>query len=286
MKGSYTYKPVQFFLITNSIMWASWLTAARLSYRPDGGPGRLISVLELVGFFSPFVTALWMIFTSKSAELKRNCYEKLIDLRLIKLWSIPAILLLMPAAAVVSIVLSHLFFGQSLGQLAIVKTSPFIAGMIPLQLLSFAAPLFEETGWRSYGVDSLRGNRTFFTATLIFGSLWAFWHCALFLVNNYYHNTLLRTNPLFALNFIVSLFPVAIIINWLWYSNEGSILTPVVFHAVANLQWLLQMGQIATCIETVVLIVTAMTIVGFNKEMFFSEFSARIGYFGQKIPSS
>ena len=113
MKGSYTYKPVQFFLITNSIMWASWLTAARLSYRPDGGPGRLISVLELVGFFSPFVTALWMIFTSKSAELKRNCYEKLIDLRLIKLWSIPAILLLMPAAAVVSIVLSHLFFGQS-----------------------------------------------------------------------------------------------------------------------------------------------------------------------------
>ena len=243
-------------------------------------------MLELIGFFSPFVTALGMLFSSKSTELKSNFHEKLLNLRLIKLWTIPVTILFMPAAAVISIVVSHLFFGQSLGQLAIVKTSPFIAGMMPLQLLSFSAPLFEETGWRSYGVDSLRSSRTFFTATLIFGALWACWHCPLFFVNHYYHNTLLRTNPLFALNFIVSLFPVAIIINWLWYKNKGSILPAVMFHAIANLQWLLQMGQIATCIETVVLIISAMIIVGFNKKMFFENFSAQIGYFGQKIPSS
>jgi len=90
---------------------------------------------------------------------------------------------------------------------------------------------------------------------------------------------LLRESPLFALNFIVSVFPAAFIINWLWYKNRGNIFTAVLFHGTANFQGILQMGQITKCIETAVLIVIAAWIVLSDKKLFFGKFPPRIGYF-------
>jgi len=281
MKESYTYKPVKFFLITNLIMWAAWLIAGYFSYRQGGGFNGLISVLGLIGLFSPFGTALWMIYTSKSAELKQNFQDKLLNLRLIKPWTIPAIFLIVPAVIVISVTLSHIFFSQPLDQLLMVKTVPFAAGIIPAQLLLVLAPIIEEVGWRGYGIESLRGRRSFLKVTLIFAALWAFWHGPTFFVRDYYQNMLLRTNPLFALNFIVSFFPAVIIFNWLWYNNRGSILTAILCHGVIDFQGMLQMGQIAKCIETILLIIIAIVIVSLNKKMFFGEFPVQIGYFGR-----
>jgi len=280
IKDSYTYKPVQFFLIAILFTWATWFTAAYLSYQPGSTSNRLFSILELLGLFGPLVAALWMIFTSNSKELKQNFFDKLLNLKLIKLSSIPAIFLIMPLAVVISVLISHLFFGRSLDQLRIVKLAP--SGLIPLPVMFFGAALLEELGWKGYGVDSLRGRRTFFKTTLIYAVLWVSWHIPLFFINNYYHNTLIRTNPLFALNFIVSVIPAAFIINWLWYKNSGSILTAILFHAMANFQGILQMGEVAKNIEAIVLIVFAIIIVTLNKKMFFGEFPAQIGYYGQK----
>jgi len=170
-----------------------------------------------------------------------------------------------------------------LDQLRIVKVAA--SGFVPAPVMFFGAALLEELGWKGYGMESLRGRHTFFKATLIFAALWTLWHIPLFFINNYYHNTLIRTNPLFALNFIVSVIPAAFIINWLWYKNSGSIVTAILFHAVANFQGVLQMGQAAKCIETIVLIVFAIIIVTLNKKMFFENFPAQIGYFAQKTSS-
>lgn len=264
--------------MANLITWIAWLTAAYFSYQKDGGP--IYSVLELVGLFGPLGAAAGMIFFSKSTELKRNFYERLLNLKLMKLSNLPAILLIMPAAVIISVLLSHLFFGQSLDQLTFAKTASYNAGLVPVPVMFFGAALIEELGWKGYGVDSLRGPRTFFTATLIYAGLWIVWHLPLFCINHYYHHTLLRTHPLWALNFLVSVVPAAFIINWLWYKNSGNILTAVLFHAMANSQGILQMGQIAKCIETVVLIVIAVIIVCLDKKIFFGKFPAQIGYFG------
>jgi membrane protease YdiL (CAAX protease family) len=166
-----------------------------------------------------------------------------------------------------------------------VKQAPFFAGIIPAQLLLILAPVIEEVGWKGYGVESLRGKRSFLTVTLMFAALWAFWHGPTFFVNGYYQNMLIRTNPLFALNFIVSFFPATIIFNWLWFKNRGSILTAVLCHGVIDFQGMLQMGQIAKCIETIVFIIIAIIIVSLNKKMFFGEFTAQIGYFGENSSS-
>lgn len=262
-------------------MWAAWLMVGYYSYRPGGGPQGLVAALELVGLFSPLGVALWMIFSSKNKQLMRDFYDKLFDLKRIELWTIPAALLIVPSSIVISVWLSHLFFGQPLGQLAMART-PFVAGIIPAQALLILAPVVEEIGWKGYGMESLRGRRTFFTATLIFAGLWAFWHGAMFFVRDYYQNTLIRENPLFALNFIVSFFPATIIFNWLWYKNRGSIVTAILCHAVIDLQGMLQMGQVAKCIETVLLTLAAAVVVWCNKKVFFAQFPTQIGYFGER----
>jgi uncharacterized protein len=286
MKESYSYKPFHFFLGALGGTWAIWFTAAYFSYQQSDFAKGLYSILELAGLFPPMAAALVLIFSSHSTELKQNFCERLFNLKLIKLSSIPALFLIMPAAAVISVALSHVFFGQSLDQLGFAKAASSTSGLIPIPVMFFGAPLLEELGWRGYGMDSLRGRRTFFVASLIFAGLWTCWHTPLFFIHNYYHNIVLTTNPLLALNCIVSIPPMGFIINWLWYKNKGSILTGVIFHAVANFVYgYLSMGQVAKCTMTVVLIVIAALIVRLDRKIFFEEFPAEIGYFGHDAPS-
>lgn len=281
MSGTFTYKPVRFYLITNIAMWTAWLIPAYLSYRPGGGPAGVISLFEIIGLFTPMATALWMIYSSGSPELKRNFVDRLVDLRLIRLWTVPAIFLIIPAAIVVSVWLSHIFFGEPMSQLAMVKGSPFVSGIIPAQVLLVLAPIIEEIGWKGYGLESLRGRRSFLAATVIFAALWAFWHGPTFFVHDYYQNMLVRTNVWYAVNFVVSFLPIAIIFNWLWYTNRGSIVTAILCHGVVDFQGMLQMGQVAKCIETAVLFVVAGVVVARNRKIFFDAFPARIGSYGR-----
>nr|HPM43284.1 CPBP family intramembrane metalloprotease [Candidatus Omnitrophota bacterium] len=168
---------------------------------------------------------------------------------------------------------SHWFLGRSLGQLDVANMASHAVGIVPLPVMFFGAAFLEEVGWKGYGMDSLRGKRTFFTATLLYSFLWVFWHIPLFFINNYYHNTLLKTDPILAVNFIASVIPAAFIINWLWYRNGRSIIAAVLFHVTANLQGILQMGQTAKCIETVILSIFALAIVLLDKDVFFKDFS-------------
>ena len=280
MERPCVYKPVRFFFVANLITWATWCGAAYFSYQQGDVAKKWFSILELAGLFGPLCAALWLILASKNAGLKRDFYARLFDLRSIKLSTLSAVFFMMPLVVVLSVFLSHLFFGQSMDQLHFAGTIHAASGLVPLPAMFFGAALTEELGWKGYGMDSLRGERTFYAATWIYVGLWAFWHIPLFFIHNYYHNTLLRTHPLFTLNFFMSILPAAFIINWLWYRSKGNILAAVLFHAVVNCQGLLEMGQTAKCIETVALIVIAILIVGFNKEMFFEKFPAQIGYFG------
>lgn len=285
-KKLYSYKPVQFFLIAYSITWVAWFTAAYFSYQQSDQAQLIQAILQPLGLLGPPCAALWLIFTSNSRELKGNFIDRLSNLRLIKLSTIPALLLIMPAAWIISAWISYLFFGQSLTQLTITNLISFSAGLMPVPVMLYGAAFLEEVGWRGYGVDSLRGKRTFFTVTLIFAALWALWHTPLFFINGYYHNLILRENPLFALNFYLGVFPVAFINNWLWYKNSGSILSGFIFHAVANTVAFLQLTQIAESLQTVVLTIFVIGFVILNKRLFFSEFPTEIGYYGKETQPS
>ena len=115
-------------------------------------------------------------------------------------------------------------------------------------------------------------KHNYFVATLIFAFLWAFWHFPLFFIKDYYQYQLIHSNVWFAINFMVSIFPMAINISWICQKNGGSIMAAIIFHFIINLsQEALEITQITKCIETIVLTFVAAFIVLSNKKMFFDK---------------
>jgi membrane protease YdiL (CAAX protease family) len=267
MKEACVYKPFKFFLITYLITWSSWFLAAYFSYQE--GSESVYVLFMIPGLIAPSATALCLTVMTKNQDLKKNYLNKLINFRIIRPSTIPAMLLIVPVAIAISILIS-LSLGLSADQFNFSEGFSFSAGSVPALLVLFFAAIFEELGWRSYAMDSLQTKHNYFTATFIFAFLWAFWHFPLFFIKDYYHYNVLHENLWFAVNFIVSVFPMAFIIGWFCQRNRGSIIAAILFHFIINLsQEAWQIDQITKCIETGILIIIAIAIVLLNKEMFF-----------------
>jgi uncharacterized protein len=144
--------------------------------------------------------------------------------------------------------------------------------MAPTLLVLILAATFEELGWRGYFVDSLSARYSYFKATLIFAGVWALWHFPLFFVNGTYQNEIGMENIGYAVNFILSVIPMAFIINWVYRSNRNSITAIILFHFFINLsQEALNITQATKCIESGVITVFAVIIVLLNKSVFFEK---------------
>lgn len=269
MKEGYVYRPFRFFFITFLLTWVTWFIAAFFSYQKGM---ELYQILFMVpGLLAPLIAAVIMIFSSKNKELKKDFLDKLLNLKRIKLSYIPVILLLMPISVLLSILLS-LLFGKSIHQFSFSNEFSFSAAGVPVLLILFLASTFEELGWRGYGMDSLRSKFTMLKATILFAVFWVLWHLPLFFINGYYQNELWNTNIIYVVNFFISVLPLAIILNWLYYKNNRSIIASISFHFIANLSAeAFQMEQFSKCIQTVVLLVISIIIIIKDKEFFFDK---------------
>jgi len=260
------YKPAQFFLIAYGITWTFLFAAAYFSYH--GGAEGLLGLLMFLALCGPFGAALVMFHKTGSPELWADYRDRLFNTRRIDPRTLPVILFLIPAVMIAAIGIS-LLFGKSPGQFTILLGSSFMTlpGLIGL----FAAPAFEEAGWRGYGVDSLRSRSTLFVTSLSFGILWMVWHTPLVFISGLYHNTLL-SSWLYTANFFVSVLVLAFIINWLFYRNNRSVIACFLFHLSTNIAMSFIMAeQFTKCIITVLLFIVAVVIVVADRKLFFED---------------
>jgi membrane protease YdiL (CAAX protease family) len=223
------------------------------------------NLFALVGLFGPFTAALIMTQRSHNAALKKDYKDRLLNLRRIRPEYLPAIFLLMPFALLLSTWLS-LFFGRPASQF---NFSGGLATMLPIILV---APPFEELGWRGYGMDSLRSKYNLLKATLIFAIVWAIWHVPLFFANHSYQHGLWTTNVVYVINFFVSVFPAAVLTNWLYYKNDRSIVVAILFHMMLDLtSEAFQTEQLTKCVVTVVLLAISAIVIVTNRQFFLDE---------------
>jgi len=261
------YKPIKYFILTFLFSWIFWVTGAYLSYYKDEYSTYVLFLLFGLGV--PFTISLLFILSSNDQSTIFLFLKKLFDFRMIKLSTLPKLFLIMPATMFFSILIS-LLFGESTEQFQFSEGFSFSARFFSIVILLLLAAAFEEIGWRSYAMDSLLVNRNYFKATLIFGLLWSLWHLPLFFVKDYYHYDLVQENLLFAVNFLISVIPLAFILSWVFKENNSSILAAIIFHFFINVtQEAFKVTQITKMIETIILIILAAIIVFQNQEMFF-----------------
>ena len=269
MNETITYKPKQFFILIFAVTWTFWFAAPYLGDPINSDP--IFLMFMLAGLFTPFTTALYLIFISKNDALKSTFSNKLFNTKLVKWKTIPLFLILFPASIIISVLISTIF-GYSFDQFTIADEFSFSIGGIPTLLVLLLAACFEELGWRGYAVESLNNKFNYFEATAIFGILWSLWHLPMFFIPESYQAELLQEDFILVINFFVSIIPLAFIISWFCKKNSGSILGAILIHSVVNLsQEFFLVSPYTKCIQTLILIVIAAIFIIVDRNVFFGD---------------
>jgi uncharacterized protein len=270
MKPSFIYHPITFFLSCFFLSAALWLFAAYISLQES--MQYLLFPLVLGGMSCPTISALIMLAQSKNKSMSSDFFQRL-SFKKIKLRFIPIVLLLMPCLVMLAITIS-LLFGFSSDQLLLsIPSDQALQGInfLAIFIAVFLSCSLEEIGWRGYGIDSLNSKFNLWKTSLIFATLWSLWHVpAFFIKNGYFQKELWNLGLIHVVVYFMSLFPITILINWLYAQNNRSIVIAILFHAIMNLSYGLFPIQLFTKIILMLLLfIVAGTIVIINKELFF-----------------
>lgn len=271
---TYEYAPRRWALLTLTLTWIPWAVAIVMAsgqkdaeaYSFEG----IVFLFAILGLFGPTIASLIMVFRSGNAALKADFRDRLFNLRRIR----PRYLLLtifLPATVVCTAIFISLLFGQSTDQFKLTADTGELGKLLMMVLLTMIlAPLFEEIGWRGYGVDSFRAKLAPLRMSLAFGAFWALWHAPLFLMPGSYHYGLAQMeSPIYAINFFVSVFAITVVVNWLYYKNNRSIPAAAVAHSAGNAAGVLIAAAPATdLISTCLYIAVAIAVVLLARQHF------------------
>jgi len=262
----YKYHPVRFYVLAYLFTWAFWSVAIFWKNK------NFNSLFMLLGLISPATIAVVTVFASRNKSLIADFKRKVINFYQIKPLNLLMALVTFTVIIVVSILLSTLF-KQSLNQFAFTDDFSFDGpGICSALLTILLASVIEEIGWRGYGEDSVAQYCNWFTESIIFGFIWAFWHLPLFWIPDTYQNGLRKLGIGYMLNFILSTIPFGFLTTWVYVKNRRSMLASMIFHLFVNfMQERIAMTPQTKCVETIVVILTAVIIVLTNKNLFFEK---------------
>jgi len=260
--------PVLFYGLSTAIPWAFWFGAAYASHITPTNDfwGAVVGTLGVLGLLGPTVIAFAMIWPH--AEMREDLKQRLIGLKGIKITYGLLTCFLMLASILLAQAIS-LLFGHSADQFHLAGRASFSAGLFPGWFLLFLAPLVEELAWHSYGTDCLRQRMNLLKTSLLFGAFWAIWHMPLSFIKGYYHSNVAESGLIYSINFMVSLLPYVVLMNWLYYKTHRSILVAVVFHITAGcFNELFCTHPDSKVIQTVLLFVLSIVVVMKNPDFF------------------
>lgn len=260
-----------FYFLATILPWGFWGLAAHVSHSTDyPNPGELASLFAFAGLLAPTLIAYFLVYRNK--RLMNDILHRLISIRSGKPIYWVLTLLLMPVSILMAQAVS-LLFGYPVTQFAFSESYSFTSGLFPVWFLLVAAPLIEELAWHSYGTDCLCNRFSLFKASLIFALFWGIWHLPLSFINDYYHSNLVLTGWVHGVNFLVSLFPFVIIMNWLYFRTGRSILSAIIFHITAGyFNEVFATHPDSKVIQTGLLTIVAIVIVVKERELFFEKF--------------
>jgi hypothetical protein len=261
--------PVLFYSISTIIPWAFWFIAGYVSHITPYRDRYLeiASILGFIGLLSPMGVAYWLI--SKDSDLRADVSTRLFNFKSIKPIYFLLTCFLMLASILIAQVIS-LLFGYSPSQFVITGHFTFSSGIFPVWFMLIIAPIVEELAWHSYGTDCLRNRLNLFQTSLLFGAFWGVWHIPLSTLRNYYQSNLIETGWIYGVNFLVSIIPYVLLMNWLYYKTGRNILIAIVFHITAGyFNEIFATHPDSKIIQTILLLILATVIVLKEKNFFF-----------------
>ncbi|MCY3414131.1 MAG: CPBP family intramembrane metalloprotease [Candidatus Heimdallarchaeota archaeon] len=261
---NHKYEPTKYYLRTIILTWILGFASAYLSY--EKATEGIALLLIVLGIFIPMFVSLMMFSRSGNPELKKDFKKRLFSLKGL---SNPQVLTItvvtLPLSFFLAVLLS-IAFGGDQSQLAM--SASFISAM----LIPFIASIFEEVGWRGYGVDSLRSQNNLFMTSIKHWIFWSLWHLPLFFVNGFYHHELWVESPWLAINYFLSILPLTIVFNWIYFKTERSVLIAIFYHLFANASAeIFAISEASKVYQTLTFSIIAILLIMKEKKFFFDQ---------------
>ncbi|PID98123.1 MAG: CPBP family intramembrane metalloprotease domain-containing protein [Actinomycetales bacterium] len=261
--------PWLFFFLATAIPWALWFTAGYLSRQVarTATIDVVILVCEFAGLLAPVVVAAVL---AAKAGLVTDVVSRLTNIGQIRpsfglfaLFGLPAALLIGTGISVL--------LGYSPDQFLLRGGFTFTSGIVPPWIPLALAPILEELAWHGYGTDALVSRWSVFKASMIFAVMWVLWHLPLASIKNYYQAEIVETGWLSTLNFMVSIFPFMILMNWIYYRCDRNIIITIVFHLAANFgNEIFNTHPDTKAIQTAILLVVSGFVLWHDRKLFFT----------------
>lgn len=263
--------PILFYCLATIIPWAFWFIAGYISHLTPHSDQhlRIASIFAFIGLLGPAGVSYWLI--RNSPELKNDVFKRFFNFQSVKPIYILIACFLMPASILLAQAIS-LLFGYSASQFVITGHYTFTSGVFPVWFMLIIAPVLEELGWRTYGTDCLRSKMNLFKTSLLFGVFWGIWHIPLATIRDYYQSNIVETSWIYGVNFLVSIIPFVLLMNWLYYKTSRNIIIVTVFHITAGFfNEIFATHPDSKIIQTILLLVLAMLILLNNRSFFFQK---------------
>lgn len=269
--------PILFYCLATAIPWTFWFAAGFISQITPYSDQymKIASAVAFVGLLGPAGASYWLI--RRDPELRADVYGRLVHFSSVR----PVYLFVACFLMLGSILLAQaisLPFGYSPSQFVITGDFTFASGIFPVWFMLIIAPVLEELGWHSYGTDCLRNRMNLFTTSLLFGVFWGIWHAPLATIRDYYQSNIVQTGWIYGVNFLVSIVPFVLLMNWLYYRTGRNILIAIVFHVTAGyFNEIFATHPDSKIIQTVLLLALTTVVVLKERRLFFDRQVTGIG---------
>ena len=263
-------RPVLFYSLSIIIPWLFWFIAGYISHLTPYSDQNLkiASILGFIGLLGPMGVTIWL--ASKDPDLRNDILGRLFNFKSFKLVYFIISCTLMLASILTAQAIS-LLFGYSASQFTITGHFTFTSGIFPVWFMLIMAPIIEELAWHTYGTDCLRNRMNLFKTSILFGVFWAIWHVPLSTIRDYYQSNLVQTGWIYGVNFLVSVIPFVLLMNWLYYKTNRNIIVPIIFHISAvYFNEIFATNPDSKIIQTVLLLILSFILILKNKKFFFS----------------
>ena len=111
---------------------------------------------------------------------------------------------------------------------------------------------------------------------MVFAVYWVVWHVPLSSINGYYQSNVMLSGWIYSLNFVLSLFPFVVLMNWLYLRTGRNVCVAVVFHTTAvAFNEAFQTHPDSKVIQTGLLLLLTSVVLWRERVLFFQKPSAR-----------
>ncbi len=269
-------RPILFYLLATVIPWVLWFSAGYISQiHPYSDQYlKIASVVAFTGLLGPVGVSYFLI--RSDPELLNDVYIRLFSFKSIKpIYFFIACFLMLGSILLAQAI--SLIFGYSSSQFVVTGDFTFTSGIFPVWFMLVIAPIMEELGWHSYGTDCLRNKMNLFKTSLLFGVFWAVWHIPLGTIRDYYQSNLVETGWIYGVNFMVSVVPFVLLMNWLYYKTGRNITLTIIFHITAGFfNEIFSTHPDSKIIQTILLLLLATIIVLNDRDFFFNKKIAHV----------